>query len=161
MSIWQTILDDFVELLEVDCAPTLYNSMHHPTSGLDILKLPDTTLNGAYSIEFNGISEALRDINPYITFTSDVKLRIGFVINSEAKADPDAATTDPVNDKVDYSQAVEDIFLIIKKRLDVTTYIGVLDFVSFVSCSNLVFQNDTENYAYCDIIFRVGKQETV
>lgn len=158
--IWQTLLDDFVELMEVDIEPTRYNPFHHTTSGLDITLLPETIWNGAYSIEFGGIPQINAEINNLMQFTTDVRLRVGFVINSEAVADPNSGSTTPVNDKTDYSHAVEDIFLIIKKRLDPTTYAGVLDYVSFVSASPLTFLNGTENYAYCDITFRVGKWVT-
>jgi hypothetical protein len=161
MSIWQTMLDDFVELIEVDLLNGLHNDIHHTPSGLSVEQLPDTIMNGAFSVEFNGITQVNRDVNAWIWFSSDVKMRVAFVLNQEAKSDPNAATNDPVNNKEDYSNAVEDIYAIIKKRMDPTTYEGVLDSVDFVSCSNLVFILGTENYCYCDITFRVGVQETV
>jgi hypothetical protein len=161
MSVWDTISDDFTTLLTVDCEPDLYNAMLQTPSGLDITKLPDTRINGAWSLAFSGVSAAKRDINGYIWLTIDVTLKVGFVINSEAKSDPLAATTTPVNDKEDYYNAVKDILLIIKKRLDVATYVNVLDSVDFVNSSGLIFLNDTENYAYCDITFRVEKQEAI
>ena len=158
--IWQTLLDDFVELMEVDIEPYRYTAFHHTTSGLDILLLPDTTIHGAYSIAFDGIPAVNIELNPMMQFQTNVRMRVGFVINSEAVADPNSGSTTPVNDKTDYSHAVEDLFLIIKTRLQPATYEGVLDFVSFVSCSGLTFLNGTENYAYADITFTVGKWVT-
>jgi hypothetical protein len=161
MSVWDDISDDFLNLMEVECEPTLYNAMTHTPSGLDITRLPDTRINGAYSIGFSGVPQAKTDINGYITLTIDVTLKVGFVINSEAKADPNAVTDTPVNDKEDYYNAVRDILHIIKRRLDVSTWVGTLDWVGFVNSTGLIFLNDSENYAYCDITFRVEKQEAI
>ena len=161
MTVWDTILTDFVELMEVDLYGTLFNSMHHTTSGLDTTLLPDATMNGAYSLEFGGVTDAQRDISNTLIFSTDVRLRVSFIVNQEAKADPDALTTDPVNDKHDYANAVRDIYAIIKKRLDVSTYAGVLDFVNFRGCSQLIFPGGTEEYCYCDITFNVGKYDTI
>jgi hypothetical protein len=161
MSWWGDIQTDFVELMGVDLANSLHNSFFHTYSGADVTLLQDTSINGAFALEFSGFSQAERDINGWLTLVGDVTLRLSFKINSEAVADPNAATDDPVNDKADYSNAVEDITAIIAKRLDPTTYTGVLDSVELLNAGGLVFTNETENYAYCNITFRVGKIQTL
>lgn len=160
MSAWDDIIADFVEVLEVDAEPLLYHAFEHTPSGLDVMLLPEPKIDGAYSIGLGGISRVATEVNTVYWFVMDVVLKLGFTINNEAKADPNVASTTPVNDKADYAGAVKDIMLIIKTRLNPSTYEGVLDEVQFVSSTGLVFQQNNDNVAYCDITFRVTKQET-
>lgn len=160
MTWWETVLADFREVLEVDAQPNLWNAHSLTPSGLDVALLPNSIYNGAYSIAFEGFTGVGREVNTSYDFQGRVRIRVGYIINSEAVADPNGSDTTPINAKTDYSHAVEDIELIIKTRLNVETYHGVLDYVNFISCSPLQFLNETENYAICDIVFEVGRQTT-
>lgn len=161
MTCWDKIVMNFRHLMQ----ETITNYVHHtfdetPSHG-DILKLPNPLLNGAYSITSRGNPVIDLEVNSMITMTYIVRLQLGFIINQENKKDPDTQEID--KSKSEYHDAVSDVEQIVVRRMNSSSYQSEeevaaqrdLDRVDVQNIGELVFADDIQNYATCDLDFTV------
>jgi hypothetical protein len=89
------------------------NAFYESPMGIEVSRLPRSPkLNGAYSIHMNGIPQFHRETGDSADAEIAVRVQLGFVMNNVENADPDDGALQ--NEKTDYTNAVQDIVLIIR-----------------------------------------------
>lgn len=124
-------------------------------SGVELSTLPQSRFNGAYSIAFSELPEASLEVNATIRYEIGVRIQVGFMINQQERTNPNSEELE--NDKSEYTNAVEDVVLIIRTIL-MNIYDGI-EQSFFTGAGGLQFLEEPGNYAICNIGFRFGVRE--
>ena len=155
MSTWTTIRTAINETMTaVNELST--NAFYETPMGTDISKLPRSPkLNGAYSIHLNGIPRFHRETGDSADAELAVRVQLGFTMNNVENANPNDGELQ--NDKADYTNAVEDIILIIRTFFG-TVHSGI-EIKDFSRGGDLRALDGSETYFVCDLEFLLGVRE--
>ncbi len=130
-----------------------HNRFKETTLGTNLMKLPLSKFNGAYSIEFVGVEKVdMQTGSSQIWYDTIIKLNLGFIVNQVERIG--GMTGSLSNAKTEYNNAANDILYIIQ-RLLIEDRGGneAFESIEFRGTSGLEQQDAQQNFFLCSLEF--------
>jgi len=147
MGHWKDIVDNFNLLMDdhINASGSCSTVFKEEPVQIDLDEVPASSLNGSYSVIYQGENIPVVSYNQNIDYLVNTRLEVAFLIT----------------DKVTYNQALDDIHTIINKRLTPETWANsTIGLVDLNSVSKPRFTtNNTGTCMIVDIDFQIQARD--
>ena len=149
MTLWEMMRDRVATVMQTVNATASHLFKETPL-GIDVRQLPLSIFDGAYSLEFRGYPAVHPEVNTTVDVDVDVRINVAFVFNLAEQYDD--ATETIINDKREYTRAVNDILSIVLAMQTSPLFAGV----EFKGATNIEIQPANEFLGVCGIDFTLS-----